>query len=806
MNVAGSVLVRIQQSGPRQWKAVAARGLLALWLCACTVVAGGCGGEQPAEVQPRPPAAAQRPAPVEPVVESRALAEVGSGQAYHLVDHVEGGDAPSGTSRAADGRLRMTLGDARVPVIAAPAPYVIRQRLQLGGGAKLRLAFGLTGESRGKRGGGVRFTVRVIHHGRTVEALSEEARPSGEEAQQHWQSREIPLGEAGDVTLELATEMTGAPGDGSPEDYVGAYALWANPVVVVPSERERPNIVLVVIDALRPDRLGCYGYDRATSPFLDELAAKGTVFENAHAQGTWTFASVPSLLTSSYRFVRGTEVAAKKGAGPDEETALAPVTMAVSLQEALRRAGYTTLACVGGGYMWPELGFDWGFDWYWSPRHQPMVADQVGAMKRRLSEDGDSPFFLLFHTYEIHNYFQGWAHCIEHFDHGYLGPLTDPRRLAQAVFHTDPAELSAADLQYIWDLYDGEVRHTDRYLGLFFEWLLSQPWGENTVVVVTADHGEALGGHGVMSHGGMPYREVVRVPLVMALPDGRFAGRRVEAPVSLVDVMPTLLDIARAQTPDEIVGRSLLPAMRGREWEPKPVYCEGRGSAAMAREGNWWYITCRGKHPEELYDMGRDPTQRRNLAAAAPERLRRMREVFAGLAMQAVRGYRLVAAGEFPDGLTVRLRSDAGLGYLDAPTAQKGDRLTLRRLADPEGEPSGWDAVWQPSARSEPQVLLFEPEGDEVEVSAEVRGKAVPPSRFHLGETGEAAESPQIMLGGAARALFRAEEPPVPQQVTEWGLWLWLPPRAAQARPPAITAGMLPEEMRDQLKTLGYLR
>ncbi|NIR01581.1 MAG: sulfatase-like hydrolase/transferase, partial [Gemmatimonadales bacterium] len=257
-----------------------------------------------------------------------------------------------------------------------------------------------------------------------------------------------------------------------------------------------------------------------------------------------------------------------------------------------------------------------------------MVADQLAVVRHHLEEAPQTPFFLLLHTYEVHNYFQGKAHCLERFDEGYLGPLTDPRRLAEAALHGSPDLLSAADLRFLRDLYDGEIRHTDRYLGLFFEWLLEQPWGKNTIVIVTADHGEALGGHGTISHGGTPYQEVARVPLLIRLPDGRWAGRRVAQPVALVDLLPTVLELAGVGVPQGPVGRSLLPALHG-EHTPNssPIFCEGRGAAVLVRQGRWCYVGWRGERSEELYDIVRDPGQSQNIAAPRPEQVREMRRL-----------------------------------------------------------------------------------------------------------------------------------------------------------------------------------
>jgi hypothetical protein len=533
------------------------------------------------------------------------------------------------------------------------------------------------------------------------------------------------------------------------------------------------------------------------------------------AQATWTLPSILSLLTSSYHLTRGSRIGASAAGAEGDEDRLPypqPAAMRASLQGELRKAGYTSLACVGGGFMSPALGWDSGFDWYWSPEHAPMLPDQLGAVKRRLEGEPDTPFFLLLHTYEIHNYFQGWAHSLDRFDQGYLGPLTDPRRLVDAALHGTPEQLSAADLQYVLDLYDGEIRHTDRYLRLFFDWLAEQTWGTNTLVVVTADHGEALGGHGAMSHGGVPYQDVARVPLLVRLPDGRWAGRRVTQPVALVDLMPSLLELAGAPLPDGLAGRSLVPLMKGDGQSTSPaILCESRGAALLARDGRWCYVGWRGEEEEELYDLARDPGQSRNLADESPERVKAMRGVLAQLTMRAARGYRVVVAGRRPDPVTIELECDGAFSYLDVPTLRRADEFAV--TAPGGGDPSGGSRRHRVrlslSAGEDPHVILFErADADStVLVSASIAGRAADPTRFHLGRERRAPGSVPVSIGPASTALLRADDPPVAATPGTWGIWIWLPTNAAPAGPERTSAAQeLPESVREQLRTLGYLR
>jgi arylsulfatase A-like enzyme len=749
------------------------------------------------------------------VVESGQPAALQPGRAFHFADRFKGGEAPESLPRSSDGVLRILLGDVRQPVLCAPAPYVLRKKLSLPPGAKLRTAFGLAPGSWNKAGAGVRFTVKATSARNTTTLLSRQLRRWQSADDDNWLPVTVEL-PAGDVEIELVTEIVGSPREGKPKDQVSAYALWLDPTVSAPAAVARPNIIVVLIDALRADHLGCYGYPRQTSPFLDSLAARGVMFEDANAQGTWTLPSAESLLTSSLRFMRGSQIAsaasARDAAG---EAELQPVSMPVSLQGELRDAGYETMACVGGGFLDPALGFDSGFDWYWSPKHTPMLPNQLAVVKQRLSSAGSDPFLLFLHTFEVHNYFQGWAHDIGLFDHGYLGPLTDPRRLMDADLHADPQTLTSADRQYLRDLYDGEIHHTDRYLSLFFGWVSAQPWAMNTIIVVTADHGEGLGDHGAISHGGVPYRDVVRVPLIISSGDGRRRGVRVKEPVALSDLMPTLLELAGAPSQKGLVGESLAPLMQGRALPARPIFCESRGNALMVRDGRWWYLTFGGERPEELYDTSRDPEQRVNKASSSPTELARMRQLMAGSAMRAARGYRLVVAGRREKALTLTLETASSFTYLDMPTRQRQQSLKLGPAASTQSSQrqsaaSGKQQVTvELPAGADTQVLLFEPGGADagVTVSASWGGTAVDRRRFHLGASARTPESATIVIGAAGRALLLSDAPPVPVSPDTWGIWIWLPPTAAEAlRPQAIKPEELPEDLREQLKSLGYLR
>ncbi len=774
------------------------------------VLAAGCGGRR----------TTQTPL-LEPVVESGSLVELGAGGLFRFVDHFRGGKPPPGLRRSADGEWRIALGEAHQPALAAPTPYVIRQKVRLPQSAMLRTGYGLVGEPDKARDQRVQFSIRMQYGGRVVELFSAEVRPGSAPDSGNWSTITVDLAEAAgqQVQIELATEALG-PSPARPSDAdVGSLAVWVNPTLLAPAEARRPNIVLFVIDGLRPDHLGCYGYDRQTSPFLDQMAREGVLFLDATAQATWTLASVASLLSSSYRIVRGShpEIMAKVGQGINEEAStFQPVAMPTSLQSELRKAGYVTLACVGGGFLDASLGFDSGFDWYWCARSLPALPDQLSVVRQHLSVDPQAPFLLFFHTYEVHNYFQGWGHCLEEFSRGYSGALTDRQRLEEACLRGTPDRLSPDDRQYIQDLYDGEILHTDRQVRAFLGWLLARPWGKDTILVVTSDHGEGLGDHGAMSHGSTPYQSVARVPLIMRLPDGRCAGQTVAQPVALTDLMPTLLEIAGVEAPRGIAGQSLLPLLEGDGYDgPWPIFSESRGADLLARKGRWCYIARRGEGKEELYDIARDSDETDDVATSQPAQIAHMRQVLGQLVMKAVRGCHLAVMGPRPKELVLELACDGGLSYLAVPTLLEGDLVSVTKPIATSA--SGRGSGTSPGCRLEirlaaganPHAILFEPEDPRstVLVSATLGGEPVGAARFHLGREQKPVGEMPIPIGRAATPMLLCDEPPVPERPDTWGIWIWLPRTAAWARRADTTAAQtVPDELREQLHALGYLR
>jgi arylsulfatase len=373
------------------------------------------------------------------------------------------------------------------------------------------------------------------------------------------------------------------------------------------AEREArpPNILLISIDALRADRLEAYGYDRPTSPFLAELGRSGLVYENAFVNTHGTTPSHTTILSGLYQETHG--VGLGSGDGGVVGTRI-PDSVAL-LPELLRARGYTTIGVTDGGNAGSAFGFSRGFDHF---------DDRGGGIEkgsrrvvRLVGETGsDTPIFVFLHTYEVHSPYRPPPE-----QRALLG-VPDQAPAATSEFLLEHATnatttLGAAELDAISRLYDAEIRVVDDALRRLFGELETLDFLRDAVVVITADHGEEFGEHGGLLHRDLLYDVLLAVPLILAAP-GVAAGRPDE-PVSSVDIAPTLLELAAVPVPAAMEGTSLLrPRRRG-------AVVAQYSDARYALRTRDWKLIWSAPGTIELFDLGADPGERRNVAASHPE-------------------------------------------------------------------------------------------------------------------------------------------------------------------------------------------
>lgn len=364
------------------------------------------------------------------------------------------------------------------------------------------------------------------------------------------------------------------------------------------ARQKHPNVVFITIDTLRADHLGYEGYSRATSPNIDALAARGVVFRQARSTGPQTRFSVPSMLTSKYF----TEIRRTAGDWPrlhPDETLVA---------ELFDQAGYHTAAWHSVTYFAPLYNMDQGFDVYDdSPlrqRHPWQKNATSDLVTDRVLEHVDSESFAATRQAQEPYFFwvyYGDPHSSYQFHKGFerFGPTTK-------------------------DAYDAEILFTDHHIGRMLDGLQERGLLEDTLIVLTSDHGEGLDeaeDHGHRFHGPVLYDEAIRVPLIFAGPG--LEPRTVTTPVSLIDLAPTLLDLAALEPFEEHRGVSLVPWLFGRGGEHPPVFFEKEKEDALPQKGmvKWPYkvILVLPYNRLKIYDLEADPKEQNDLAKKLPE-------------------------------------------------------------------------------------------------------------------------------------------------------------------------------------------
>ena len=373
------------------------------------------------------------------------------------------------------------------------------------------------------------------------------------------------------------------------------------------------DVVVVAIDTLRPDHLGFLGYPRDTAPYLARLAGSSLVFRRAFSTSTWTAPATASLFTSLYPpehgvldgfFVRLKRVGRAGGAAGTMSLRRLPEEIP-TLPERFRARGYTTFGVTANVNIGPEMGFDRGFDRF-ARLHQLARGTSASAEGIATALEEWEPALLSSRPCFVYLHFND-PHLP--YDSGEAWP-TDPRG-------SEVERLAAA--------YDGEIRHLDRVL----ERVLGRfGWDRDAILVVVSDHGEEFREHGGLGHGSTLYGELLRVLFLMRVPGA--APAALDVNVSLIDVLPTLAELAGLEQDARWRGRSLAPLIRepsrgGAELAARPLYARrGRGAKEKVALilGDWKLIRRRAK--SELYDVADDPLDGRSLAAERPEVVTRL--------------------------------------------------------------------------------------------------------------------------------------------------------------------------------------
>jgi len=403
-----------------------------------------------------------------------------------------------------------------------------------------------------------------------------------------WSDRRVDLARLAGREAELVLEVEGS----------GAWVAISEPEILGLAP-PRPSAIVYVVDCLRADRVGAYGYERPTTPEMDRVAAAGYVFEDAHACATWTKPAVGCLFT-------GLEAPRHRARTVDD--VLAPDRR--TLADTLAAAGFETAAWVANPVLDGRgFGYARGFDRYvelaqkWKGRSVNDVNGDAAAITEGavpwLEANRDRAFFLYLHSIDLHYPY-------------------DARAGFESLVRGDREGLALDS-----DRYDSELAYNDREIGKLMQALVRLGLDRSTYVLLTADHGEEFGEHGLTRHGHSVYEELLHIPLLVRPPGGLPAARRIAEPVGEIDLAPTLLALLGVPAPAGLDGRDVGPALRGRALEKRTAFAEQISSAETLyaiREGPLKLIQQLVPEPREmLFDLASDPHERHDLRAARPE-------------------------------------------------------------------------------------------------------------------------------------------------------------------------------------------
>jgi arylsulfatase A-like enzyme len=397
--------------------------------------------------------------------------------------------------------------------------------------------------------------------------------------------------------------------------------------VLVEKKNSRPklNVILISMDTLRADHLGCYGYNRDTTPYIDALSKESVLFKQVVAQAPYTVSSHMSMFTSLYPSFHKVNLIRESTMNPRIET----------LAELLYNKGYRTWAISGGGQMSSDYGLSEGFESYteFTSPHRDVwrkIQEIIGFIEREKNNN----FFVFFHSYKPHAPYHPIAPYDTIFSPDYSGPISGSIEQIEQI-NSGELEVTPEDIEHLVALYDGDIREMDDQIAELFDFLKKEGLEKRTLVIFTSDHGEEFGEHGKVGvHSHTVYDELLLVPLILHLPDILPRGAVFENQVQSVDILPTILDLAGIELKGRSIhGKSLLPLIEseqqienGRHAFSERLAADGHHFRSM-RSSGYKYIMHEVKKRnfvDHLYfDLTSDP-QEQNSLEMSPKQLRRV--------------------------------------------------------------------------------------------------------------------------------------------------------------------------------------
>lgn len=598
-------------------------------------------------------------------------------------------------------------------------------------------------------------------------------------------------------TLETASplEWTGARID------LGAYAGADCDVVfesgamiqiadceLVPEAAQRPNVLVILIDTLRADHLGAYGYARDTSPNIDALAAEGVRFDATMSSSSWTRPAVASLMTSAHPAAHGVN---------DRVDVLPPHIPTVAA--AFSEAGYATQGFISNPNCLPMWGFGGDFTRYvdvasytLNPAKDEEVADAAIAAIENLA---GRPWFLYVHTIGPH------------------GPYEPPAPYDDR-FRGDAVALAETDREHAEMIaqYDGEIAFTDLQVGRIVQTLRDRGLYDDTMIVITADHGEQFWEHGRRGHGVSLYDEEIRIPFIVKMPAGEQAGTVVPDVTQILDIAPTALDVAGIPIPERFQGESLAGRIRNGAEMDRIAHSSlllELNEAYATRSGGLKFINDIVANRIEWFDLAQDPGES-SVLAAAPEAGNALIQFASRVAASGGDGLHILVTGSLNEPRTItgriqgsrlgqpRLQYAANNGVVETHE----DAVTFSITTSP-GPDTPFDLIeWHESGaeQNNAQLRIAAPADEDLVLTIEIDGVPAPDSMVFLG--------PEKRPGVLNEAKIRPGDiaAPTPESFSptmlprQHAVYVWYVPG-----PGAVTDDELDPAMAEALRALGYI-
>ncbi len=406
------------------------------------------------------------------------------------------------------------------------------------------------------------------------------------------------------------------------------------------ASKDNFNIVLITIDALRPDHLSCYGYERNTSPNIDRIAEQGIIFENAISPSTWTLPSMVSLFTSTYPINHGvTRGRIENGEAYNYQVFSDNL---ITLAEILQKSGYTTFGVASNSYLDENFGFARGFDYFKSIPFLPALSvnEIVYSWEDKINKA--DKYFLWLHYIDPHFPYSPQNPWIDEYidTKDKISNLLDMSTIDLMNYYKQLTEDNQEVAKYamihfrknLLACYDSEINYVDSYVGKLIQ---KFKFDNNALIIITADHGEGFFEHGLLGHTFALYQEIIQIPLIVKLP---YSTKReiVNKQVNLVDIYPSILQTFNIDPPEHIVGESFLRKKDPFLWLKKIFINEDEFNYNISEAGNfnakaiitpeWKYIHSYINNVEQLYNLKNDPLEINNLAEEETKRCNDLKE------------------------------------------------------------------------------------------------------------------------------------------------------------------------------------